>query len=314
MLKIKFIFIYLIFVSCNLLFAQSGWYPLNSGTATNLLKIQFVNSQTGWAGGVQLFPTHYTLIKTTNSGEIWIDQTPNFPFGNRVISLFFLNENTGWVTGAEGLFKTTNGGNNYTALNGYTVSDCFFTDDLTGWILCVPEAPQLMKTTDGGNTFEPQTINITSSEQLSSVRFVNTLTGWCVGNNYIFKTIDGGTNWILQEHPFCENIMCVYALSPEIAWVSADSGKVLSTSNGGKDWKQNNITGNYLVSSLFFTNSLTGYAATYPRNIFKTTNNGLDWYPQMNDTTSAFNCIYFTSEDTGYVCGSQGKIFKITNR
>ena len=313
MKKIKYIFIYLLFVFSNLIFAQSGWYPLSSGTTTYLNKIQFVNSQTGWAGGHQGIPTYYILIKTTNGGDTWIDQRPNFPYGNRIISLFFLNANTGWITGADGLFKTTNGGNNFIALNGNCVNDCYFVDNLTGWILCVPVAPQLMKTTDGGTTFNSQYINIGSSEQLSSIRFINTSTGWCVGNNYIFKTTNGGTNWTSQTHPYCTGIKCVYTLSSEIAWITADSGKVLSTTNGGIEWISKSIGSNYSVSSVYFVNPSTGYISTYPRNIFKTVNNGINWYPQMTDTSSIINSIYFTSNDTGFACGSMGKIFKTTN-
>ena len=310
LIKLLSSFFFLIFSHFNFLFAQSGWYSLNSGTTTNLNKIQFVNSQTGWAGGHQSLPTHYTLIKTTNAGETWTEQISSFPYGNRIISQFFLDENIGWVTGADGLFKTTNGGNNFIVLNGYTITDCYFVNNLTGWILYVPETPQIMKTTDGGNTFNAQTINIGSSEQLSSIRFVNSLTGWCVGNNYIFNSTNGGSDWNLQSHPECTGIRCINSLSPDIAWVSADSGKILSTTNGGKDWFLKSINSNYMASSIYFINSFTGYIATFEGSIFKTTNNGLNWHPQVTDTSSVFNCIYFTSTDTGYACGSRGRIFK----
>ena len=315
MIKIKLILFFLIFVCGNLLFAQTGWYPLNSGMIINLNRIQFVNSQTGWAGGHQSFPTYYIIIKTTNAGITWTDQRPNLPIGNRINSLFFFDANTGWIAGADGLFKTINGGDNYFALTAPLpyYYDCYFVNSQTGWVSGLSGADcKLIKTTDGGITWNMQSINFTQFEQINSIRFVNSLTGWCAGNTTIIKTTDGGINWITQSHPYCAGIKCVYVLSPETAWISADSGKILSTANGGTDWTVRNIGTNSSLNSISFINNTTGYIATSPRNIFKTTNTGLNWYPQMTDTASIFNSIYFTSNDTGYACGSMGRIFKTT--
>ena len=38
-----------------------------------------------------------------------------------------------------------------------------------------------------------------SSEPLFKVRFANSTTGWILGENYIYKTSDGGYSWFPQD-------------------------------------------------------------------------------------------------------------------
>ncbi|MCX6165124.1 MAG: YCF48-related protein [Ignavibacteriae bacterium] len=304
------LFLYILFITH---YSVAQWNQLNTGTTFNLNKIQFLNSQTGWAGGYQAISTQYVLIETTNAGLNWVNQISNFPFGNRVISLFFINANTGWIAGAEGIFKTTNGGENYFTITNPSpiVYDCYFINYSTGWTVGLESIAKVCKTTNGGNNWISQSINIGSSEQLFYVHFENEMTGWCTGTNTIIKTTNGGINWISQPHPTVSLINRIFAISPEIAWVTA-SGTVLSTTNGGTNWISRDINANYAISA-FFLNSNTGYVSTSPRNVFKTTNNGLNWIAQMTDTASALYSIFFTSADTGFVCGSYGKIYKTIN-
>ena len=295
----------------------SQWTLQNTGISINLNRIQFVNSQTGWAGGYQAIPVQYTLIKSTNGGASWFNQTLNLPSGNRIISLFFLDANTGWICGADGFFKTTNGGDNYFTQTSPSIVtyDCYFVNALTGWAVGLTGSTgKVDKSTDGGNTWTTQTSNISQYEQLFSVHFEDLMTGWCAGYSTIIKTTNGGVNWTPQSHPACSNITCIYAVSSNNAWVSAEAGTVLSTTNGGTDWVLKYTGYSNQVNSVFFTNSMTGYAVTLPARILKTTNSGTNWYSQFSDTSLLkFNNVFFLSDDTGYVCGWQGKVYKTTN-
>jgi len=308
-----FAFYFSLFISHNSL---SQWLPLNSGCAVNLNKIQFVNSQTGWAGGFQGLPTQYILIKTTNAGANWVSQIGNFPTGNRILSLCFADVNTGYIAGAEGVYKTTNGGNNYTTLPVVTMGciDIFFINSLTGWVSTVTGISELYKTTNGGANWTSQLFSSYSNSRYSYLRFVNSNTGWCV-NDSIFKTTNGGMNWsrqVLPVIPF-HSFLSVYAISPDTAWITGTEGIILSTVNGGTNWILKYLGNSYGVLSSYFLNSNTGYLTTNGSAIYKTTNNGTNWLLQLNDTSTILNSIYFTSKDTGYACGSGGKIYKTIN-
>jgi photosystem II stability/assembly factor-like uncharacterized protein len=315
MKKIFFIIYYLLFIT-NYSLCQSGWIQLNTGTAATLNKIQFVNSKTGWAGGFQGIPTSYVIIKTTGGGLSWTDQSSNFsPYGNRILSLYFTDALTGYVVGADGTFKTTNGGNNFILISAlsFGCADCFFLNSFTGWVSPITGVSGLYKTTDGGSNWTLQNFSSNSNNSYIHMHFEDSNTGWCVADTGIYKTINGGSNWTVQNHPTAGVFNCVFATSTSAVWIGGTSGTVLSTTNGGANWINKNIDISYSVLSVYFLNSLTGFVSTSPRNVFKTTNNGLSWIKQMIDTLSALSSIYFVTADTGYVCGSGGKIYKTVN-
>ena len=300
----------------NYSFSQNGWFQLNSGTSINLNKIQFVNSQTGWAGGFQSMPTQYTLIKSTNGGINWLSQISNFPFGNRVLALHFVDANTGYIAGGDGVFKTTNGGNNYLYLPPMLMAciDCFFINAATGWVSVSTVVSEIYKTTNGGINWNSNLYSTYPSPRYSYIRFANSNTGWCV-NDSIFKTINGGINWTRQVLPVIpfHSFNGLFTVSPDTAWVVGTSGIVLSTTNGGTNWLLKYPGNSYSITAAYFLNSMTGYIATNASSIYKTTNNGINWVSQFNDTSTVFNSIYFTSKDTGYVCGAGGRIYKTIN-
>lgn len=315
--QIKLLIGAIIIIHLSFISGKSQWNVQNTGTSINLNKIQFVNSETGWAAGFQAIPVQIALIKTTDSGINWTGQYQNLPAGNRIISLFFLNENTGWIAGADGLFKTTNGGANYFTLNSPSIVtyECYFVNALTGWAVGLTGSDgKVNKTTDGGASWLTQTINIQQYEQLYSVHFENHLTGWCAGSSSIIKTTDGGITWITQQHPYCTDIKTIFALSSDIVWAAAGFGAVLSTTNGGAEWVLKSTGTNHNVNSVFFTDANTGYAVTLQAEILKTTNNGNNWILQLFDTSAIrLNSVFFTSAETGFVSGGQGKIYKTIN-
>jgi len=312
---IALVFYYSLFITHYSL-SRGGWFPLNSGTSIMLNKIQFVNSQTGWAGGFQSLPTQYILIKTTNGGLNWVNQVANFPYGNRILSFCYLDINTGYIAGGDGLFKTTNGGNNYSAFTPLTIAciDCYFTNTSTGWVSVATGNSEIYRTTNGGTNWISNFYSSHPSSRYTYIRFANSNTGWCV-NDSIFKTTNGGINWVRQILPVIpfHSFLGIFSVSTDTAWVVGTSGIFLSTINGGTNWVSKLLSNSYAVTSAYFLNANTGYVCTTPRNVFKTTNNGLNWTAQMTDTAQSLNSIWFTSPDTGYVCGTAGKIYKTVN-
>ncbi|MBK8983117.1 MAG: hypothetical protein IPM38_12515 [Ignavibacteria bacterium] len=79
--------------------------------------------------------------------------------------MFFINSNTGWISGDIGtIMRTTNGGNSWEIQNsGITnnIEDIFFLDNLNGWALSweiFPDSASFfgtisLNTSDGGNTW-----------------------------------------------------------------------------------------------------------------------------------------------------------------
>ncbi|WP_246844528.1 YCF48-related protein, partial [Hydrocoleum sp. CS-953] len=75
-----------------------------------------------------------------------------------------------------------------------TLFDIGFTDDLDhGWI--VGGDTTILETTDGGETWQPKSIDLEEKARLTSVSF-NGNEGWIVGQpSLLLHTDDGGESW-----------------------------------------------------------------------------------------------------------------------
>jgi len=86
--------------------AQSVWQWQEPQPTGNFMRaLDFINENTGYAAG-----NIGTVMKTTNGGMNW--ELKNIGFEIILLSIFFIDENTGFVSGGNNgtILKTTNGG------------------------------------------------------------------------------------------------------------------------------------------------------------------------------------------------------------
>src|SRR5688500_4561480 len=139
-----------------------------------------------------------TLILTASVYGQWVQQTSgaNSPLSD----VYFLNEDTGFVTGIGVILKTTNGGVTWIpsfTVASYALEAIWFTSPLNGFAVG-QHTPTLnsaiVKTIDGGQTWSIS--NLPGMQILQDVQFVNPSIGFIVsGNGEAFKTTDGGSTW-----------------------------------------------------------------------------------------------------------------------
>ncbi len=97
-----------------------------------------------------------------------------------VFSLF-INDQVGWTHSYQDLYKTTNGGQSWQYQ--YTQNpmfQIFFYSENVGWISAWQTGPEILKTTDGGDTWVEIYSIFGSSEFIHDFEFVNPDTGWIV--------------------------------------------------------------------------------------------------------------------------------------
>ena len=96
---------------------------------------------------------------------------------------------------------------------------------------------------------------------LNSVKFVNSQTGWCVGDSgKILKTTNGGLYWNPQFSGFHYNLRALNFPSIDTGYIAGDSGIFLKTINGGDNWfRLNSVMSKINFSSVFFLNNNEGY-------------------------------------------------------
>ena len=338
-----------------------NWTVLSTGTTTNLNGIYFPTIDTGYAIGISLTlkttnggsswtsifanvgtsvffsnglkgystdNTHY-LSKTLDGGSTWsINTAPGNPVNQYAIS--FINENTGWTTGAGNrAFKTTNAGSNWvTQTNSASSFAVFygvdFTDDMNGHIAGYSgffwgDSAMIYATSNGGANWISQPTGI--KKPFRDVDFVDDMTGWAVGDGgMILNTTDGGTTWkkqlIQYSSPFTSSLW-LYDIdfrNEMTGWSCGMDGYVNKTTDGGNNWTTiTTSTFNYMFSICFPDENDTGWACGRIGTIIKTDNAGINWYTQSTGTSQHLNSIVmdnfsFPVTNIGWCVGNGGTI------
>ena len=193
------------------------------------------------------------------------------------------------------------------------LNDCYFVNSNTGWI--VSQLGNVRKTIDGGNTWSaPQNLDNTN---LYGIYFFNENLGWIAGRESIWKTINGGNNWVIS-YPIAGAGGWLYSFSfvdQNTGWVCGDVA-LLKTTNGGNNWIdqwQNQTTIlSHDINSIKFINSNTGWTAGCCE-ILKTTNGGNNWINVNLVPFSTLHSIFFVNANQGWTVGINGKILTTTN-
>lgn len=147
---------------------------------------------------------------------------------------------------------------------------------------------------------------------ITDVEFINRYTGWACGDNIIYKTTNGGQNWITQSNPAQCFIEQICPVDSNIVY-AAGWFTMLKTTNGGQNWIAI-FAGNYgsglpVLEGVHFINPNTGWFCGSNR-MLKTTNGCQSW-----DSTFINGYmwdIYFRNELEGVSCGEYC-MYKTTN-
>lgn len=112
----------------------------------------------------------------------------------------------------------------------------------------------------------------------------------------------------------------IYRFEHELRWIrrlSEDSylvggyGLVLKSDNGGYNWQELDIKGDFFTDA-HFVNGSTGYIVGYAGTVWKTRDAGKSWEKMRRQDLIAplpgFQAIWFFDEDTGIIAGENGHI------
>ena len=189
------------------------------------------------------------------------------------------------------------------------MKNVFFTDANTGTV--IGNSGIILRTTDGGITWAPQTSGTTNN--LERVFFTNTNTGTIVGQGgTILRTTDGGTTWVPQTSGITSSLFGVSFADANTATAVGQDGVVLRTTDGGTTWEpQTSGTPEWLLS-VSFTDANTGGAVGTGGANFRTTDGGTTWVQQTSGTAVLYD-VSFTDANTGTVVGENGTILRMSN-
>lgn len=124
------------------------------------------------------------------------------------------------------------------------LTDVYFADNLHGWI--VGQWGVILNTTDGGETWAIQRIDVSTDRPIFSVYFKDPDHGFAVGLwALLLETHDGGHHWIETKIPRPTghsvdqdlNFFKIFSGPGSATYISAEHGFVLKSADDGRTWE-----------------------------------------------------------------------------
>jgi photosystem II stability/assembly factor-like uncharacterized protein len=198
-----------------------------------------------------------------------------------------------------------------------------FVDTLTGW--AAGEAGTIIRTTDGGNSWEIQNSNVNTF--IMDIFFIDKNLGWALTlkdvfpfNSILLKTTNGGTDWYQKNFPDSLGLVRTIFFFDSLNGFSGGS-YITYTSNSGESWNKvdldSNMVSNYPVYKFNFFNRKFGYACGGRLDVYgvvwRTTNSGLNWSAQGISADEIFDIFILDSLNAFTLSGDPEGFIGIAN-
>ncbi|RMG38502.1 MAG: T9SS C-terminal target domain-containing protein [Methanobacteriota archaeon] len=219
----------------------------------------------------------------------WVRQTGVFWSFSQ--DLYFMDENTGFIGCSSGLYRTTDGGQNWQLIPNiiYVANKITFANNQIGYVLS--DNHFIFKTTDGGATWQ-QTYDFGVFEQIRGISTADGNTIYLIAGDpndgVVYKSIDGGMTFDSTGSFPCDTCgwyMRVYALGINTVIISGLGSNVFKSTDGGNTWY-----------SIFEADEPGWNIMLYPQNdgrIFLSIENGELWVSA--DQGESWNYVYFAN-------------------
>ena len=246
--------------------------------------------------------------------------------------VFFLDENTGWVAGRNGvILHTTNGGADWLPQASGTnenLIDIQFINKATGWAASVN---RVLSTTNGGTTWkdiwDTTTIDLSEGEgddtaenqsqaAMISIAFSDARHGWALAlgldaatskfsTPLVLTTLDGGQSWdwLVMDDEYGT----ITAVDNKTCVVAGKLGRLAQTTDGGKTWDRRTSLTEDDITAITFSSPKIGWATGTHGTIIGSVDGGKTWsvvYKQTGpDHITEFHHIRFSDESHGAAVG-----------
>ena len=241
------------------------------------------------------------ILKSTDLGNNW--DTTWVGLADFVSNISFNNDTLGWLNTNNEIFKTIDGGINWTNQNilgiNYYITDISAVADDELFGITSRFSQQLIKSVNSGSSWELIDVEKEGDYQIS---FYDVNNGFLYGSDLI-KTEDGGESWIECDSSFKSNIY-------DIEFVSLDNGLSLGneglfiTEDGGQNWnKQFEPEGIYYTDpgNIEMITEMLGWLITKTK-IYKTTDGGYTWENFiLSNNDQMYGGIEFFNENLGII-------------
>ena len=265
----------------------SWMHPTPQGNTVRYIKYWDANNwyAVGYAG---------LFMKTTNAGANWtwkniaMGQYSNSGQANTCYGAYFFNMNTGiilgtgnTVSGANGIYRTTNGGTTFDTTNvvpwvSGTFYFAYFVNNNLGFAGCTV-APYIYRTTNGGISWTGLATPTVTAYDVYASDSLNIIIANASGN--VRKSTDGGATWTTYLTGTSATLYRMVFANPNVGFTvggSTAASIFRYTTNGGVNWTTPANTGLpastfYDIDYRFSSTPLTPFLETFTSATFPPT-------------------------------------------
>lgn len=312
---------------------------LNSDTEVSFRGLDVISAKIAWVSG-----TGGTVLKTNDGGDTWENvSVPNSgEVDFRDIEVF--DKNTAIVMGISSpakFYKTINGGKSWRLVYFNEHKDIFF-DGMSFWNKNngiafsdpINEKHYLIKTNDGGETWQEISSDGIPDKLAVEYGFAASGTGIPVLGNKaawlgmgglksrVFKSTDGGINWIAIETPLVHGGQStgIYSVAFKNKKVGVAVGgdytdqnipnTMIYTEDGGRTW---HLPENKLDEYRECVTHIRGntFIAVGPSGIDISKDNGKNWMIENRKIKNLTTIAFSRNSRIGFAAGKSGNIFKV---
>ncbi|TLM98103.1 MAG: hypothetical protein FDZ75_03130, partial [Actinobacteria bacterium] len=149
--------------------------------------------------------------------------------------------------------------------------------------------------------------------QVNSMSFVTTDTGWAAGRSgVILKTTDGGNAWQFLDGGVYRDWSAISFASTSTGWVTGDRGTVKHTTDGGSTWTTQTVSTSATLRSVASLDALraivVGDASGGAATLRFTTNGGTTWSSGTTTVTASLYSAAFPSGTLAWAVGANGVV------
>ncbi|WP_227816283.1 WD40/YVTN/BNR-like repeat-containing protein [Nitrogeniibacter aestuarii] len=210
---------------------------------------------------------------------------------------------------------------------GATLTSVSFIDEKNGW--AVGHWGAILRTTDGGESWTQQRLDVAEDRPLFAVHFTDAQHGVAVGLwSLVLRTDDGGAHWLPVELPappgerFADRNLFAAFGSGRIFYVAGERGTVLSSHDGGQTWTYHmtGYRGSFWTGTAF--DDGTVLVAGMRGNVYRSSDGGMQWTEIDSGVRTSLTSIQHLNGETlavgldGVILSSrdEGRTFKVTQQ
>jgi len=265
----------------------------NYSSLLNLYTTAFSDSSTVYAVGCDVGSSVPAIMKSTSTGNSWINLYTFSSFSSKVpdgtfYGVDFINSSAGYIVGTTGqIYHTANGGSSWTLQNpqnpiqvgdytstlksvsAYNVSNVWAVGD-SGTILYSSDAATWSAQTSPVSTNLNSVFNITGSIVIA-----------CGNSGVIIRTLNSGSTWLTKVSDTTVNLNSIFFVDSNVGWAVGNGGIITKSLDGGSTWDSTVLNSSFDLKSIYFTDT-TGFIAGSSGALYRTLD-GINWYPYRTD-------------------------------